>query len=325
MSIKQQGQTLVLFSALLIVFLALTALVMDGGIYMWHWQSLQVDLDNACLAAALAESKGADGHTAFVTSLQANEVQSFYYEPYENGPDGLVIRGVQWHWNGGSLFTGLQGPHSFYLAQFMGITSMDLAVRSRCTISTLSVLPIAVKEPWVIEDVGPYPIFGQGAECDNCKGEDFAGAVIPNIWCQDETCDDRLYFEPSTETNSPNTEKDVVRDIIEGEVGSPLVPIGGRIPQISGVSDHFLVQAMDDAGYGPGDKIVVIVYDGSITENSPWENLEVLYYYIAEIDHMDANTLWATFVGDPVFSLDDIALDLWVRTVPWDWLGPVEP
>jgi len=322
---NQRGQTLVLFAGLLVVFLALVALVLDGGIYVWRWQSLQVNLDNACLAAGLAESAGADGYTAFVSSLQSNEVESFYYAPYELGTDGLVIRGIQWHGSGRSFLAGLQGPHSFYLAQFMGITSMDLAVRTRCTISVTSVLPIAVKEPWVVEDIGPYPILGQGAECDDCKGADYAGAVIPNIWCSDESCDDRLYFDPSTKTNSPNTEKDVLQDIIHGVVGSPLVPIGGRIPQISGVSNKFLVKAMEDAGYGPGDQIVVIVYDGSITDNSPWENLEVLYYHVAEIDHMDANTLWATFVGDPIYSLDDIELDLHVRTVPWDWLGPVLP
>lgn len=248
---KQAGQTLVLFAFILVVFLALTALVMDGGIYMWHWQSLQVDLDNACIAAALNQRVGGNAYTAFANSLRSNEVQTLYYDPFELGPDGLVIRGIQWHWSGKSFLAGLQGPHNFYLAQFMGIETMDIAVITRCTIPTLRALPIAVQEPWVLTSLGnpaiTWPILGQGAEAIAVVGNDFRGGVVPQVWCENTNCDPRTFFEPAPEVNSSNVLKDVLRDTILGTAGSPLVPIGGYIPHPSGTSNKFLVQAMEDA------------------------------------------------------------------------------
>ena len=63
---SKRGQVLVLFAAILMLFLAFTALVLDGGIYMYHWQKPQVDLDAACVAAAISESSSKDEYAAFV-------------------------------------------------------------------------------------------------------------------------------------------------------------------------------------------------------------------------------------------------------------------
>lgn len=329
MVVKERGQSLVLFTGLLVAFLALVSLVLDGGLYFWHWRTLQVDIDNACISAALAESRGASGYSAFTASLQSNEVQSFYYEPYEVGTDGLVIRGIQWHWSGKSFLAGLQGPHSFYLAQFMGITHMDLAVRTRCTIPRIRMLPIAVQEPWVLTAIGnpaiTWPILGQGAEAVTAAGNDFRGAVIPQVWCANSNCNPRTFFEPAPEVNSSNILKDIVRDTILGNAGFPFVPIGGRVPQPSGTSSHFLTKAMVDAGYEVGDQIMVMVYSGIIDRPDPsngnWENLEVIYYAIAEITEIDANTVHAFFVKAPITTNDEILFLTTPITIPWDWLG----
>lgn len=321
----ERGQVLVLFIGILLVFLALVAFVVDTGIYVAHWQALQTDLDAACVAASLANTRGVDEYTAFVNSLNTNGVESFYYSPYQVGADGLVVRGIQWHWSGESFFTGLRGPHSFYLAQFMGITSMDIAVRSRCTIAQARAVPIAVKEIWL--DGQPHPILGQEsggeAQCDDCQGADFSGAVLPWINCTNTNCDPRTYYEPTTESNSPNIFKDVFRDAMLGNTGIPLPTDATRIPQISGVSNKFLTKAMEDAGFVVGDKIIVLVFSGTIDVPDPgfgaWENLEIKYFAIFEITDMDANTVEAEFVEKIDF--DDLLNETRPRTIPWDWTG----
>jgi hypothetical protein len=167
-----------------------------------------------------------------------------------------------------------------------------------------------------------FPILGDGAEAVDAQGMDYAGAVIPQVWCENIDCDPRLYFEPTTESNSPNVFKDVYRDTLMGNVGTPLVPIGGRIPQISGVSNKFLVKAMEDAGYVVGDEILVMVYNGTIDNPAPgfgnWENLQIIYYALAEITQFDANTLFVKFLEAPIESPLDVDGAV-SRAVPWDW------
>ena len=329
---KQRGQTTVLFAGLLVAFLAIAALVVDGALYFAHWQGLQVDLDAACVAGAISQSRGGNPYTAFSGSLQVNGVSPQYYGPYELAGDGLVLKGFQWHWTGRSFLTGLQGPHDFRLAQFMGITSMDIAVRSRCIIPQLRVLPIAVQEPWVLAGVGnpsmTFPILGQGATPVLESGNDFRGGVIPQVWCENTNCEPRLFFEPASETNAPATLKDVLQATILGNVNGPLVPIGGIIPHPSGTSNNFLVKAMVNAGYEVGDQIIVMVYNGTVTQPDPgygdWENLQIVYYAIAQITEIDANTLTAYFVEAPITDFEDIEDKTTSRTIPWDWRGDIE-
>ena len=326
---SKRGQVLVLFAAILVLFLAFAALVLDGGIYMYHWQKLQVDLDAACVAAAISESSSKDEYAAFVSSLQSNDVPPIFYEPYETDARGLVIRGIQRTQDAKGFLAGLQGSHDLYLAQFMGIYDADIAVRTRCLAPQVSVLPIAVQEPWVTAGIADksleFPILGQGAEAVHARGSDFAGAVIPQVWCSDMNCSDKQIFLPALETNAPNVLKGLVRDTIMDESGSPLVPIGQRIPQIGGVSNHFLVKAMRQAGYEVGDQILVMVYNGTIDHPEPkygnWENLEVIYYALAEITQVEANTVWTAFVEAPITSIETVRRLTTSRTIPWDWDG----
>ncbi len=321
--ISQRGQVLVLFAFILIAVLAFAAFVVDGGLYVAHWQELQVNLDAACVSASLANARGTDEYTAFASSLSANSVDGVYYSPYETGSDGLVTKGIQWHWSGNSLFAALRGPHAFYLAQFMKITSMDIAVRSRCTIPEARAVPIAVKEIWL--DGADHPILGQESpgetQCDDCQGSDFAGAVLPWIRCENTNCDPRTFYEPTSESKSPNMHKDVFRDSMLGNVGIPLPTDAVRVPQVSGVSNNFLVKAMEDAGFGVGDHILVLVFDGVIDQPDPgygnWENLLIKYFAIFEITSMDTNTVNAEFIRKVDF--DGFLNEVRTRTIPWDW------
>jgi hypothetical protein len=320
---SQRGQTLVLFAFILIAVLALAAFVVDGGLYVAHWQELQVNLDAACISAALANARGINELAAFQGSLNTNGVDGVYYDPYEVGSDGLVTRGIQWHGSGNSFFAALKGPHDFYLAQFMKITSMNIAVRSRCTIPEARAVPIAVKELWL--DGAPHPILGQESpgetQCDDCQGADFAGAVLPWVRCEGTNCDPKTFYEPTTESNSPNVHKDVFRDSMLGNVGIPLPTDAVRVPQVSGVSNQFLVKAMEDAGFEVGDQILVLVFDGVIDQPEPgygnWENLLVKYFAIFEITAMDTNTVDAEFVKKVNF--DEYLNEIRPRTIPWSW------
>ncbi len=310
---KMKGQVLVLFLPIIVFVLAVVSLVLDGGMYMWHWQELQVNLDAACVAIATD-----DAYPSFVGSLTSNEVDPEYYDPYQSG-----VRGVQFTSDGYRAW--LTGPHDTYLAQFMGMRSMNISVRTRCTSALAQVLPIAVQEPWVLDgfDTGTvYPILGDGAECVECQGASFAGAVIPQIWCENTNCEPRLFFDPTDPANSPNIFKDVFEDTINGTAGSTLVPIGGRVPMIDGVSNRFLVKAMVDAGYEPGDQIIVMVYNGTIDVPDPgygsWDNLEVIYYALATIVEIDPNTLFVEFV-EKIDNLSEVRMLSTSRTVPYDW------
>lgn len=317
----QKGNAVFMF-AILLAMLAIAALVLDGGLYVYRWQKLQTDLDAACISASLANTRRIDEYAAFTNSLSSNGVESFYYAPSENGSDGLVVKGIQWHWSGESFFTGLKGPHTFYLAQFMGITSMDVAVQSRCTIAQARAVPIAVKEIWL--DGESHPILGQETgeeQCDDCQGADFSGAILPWIHCANKNCDPRTYYSPATESNSPSVFKDLFRDSILGNEGIPLPTDATRIPQISGVSNKFLVKAMEDAGYKVGDRILVLVFGGTIDKPDPgygaWENLLVKYFAIFEITDMDANTVEAEFIEK--INFDEYLNEIRPRTIPWGW------
>jgi len=304
---NQRGQAIVIAPFIIIGLIAIFSLVVDGIIYYLHWQGSQVDLDAACTTGA----------AGFYNSLESNGHTS----------DGGTIQ----YGSSNTMLTTLDEPHMFYLAQFMGIKTMDIHVESRCTVRRAALLPIAVKEPWVLEGLSDpnkeFPILGQGAECDECQGSDFSGAVIPQIICSNTDCDPRTYFEPTTDSNSPNVFKDVVQGSIAGSIYTPLPGIGTRVPEISGVSNHFLVQTVVDAGYAPGDQLIVIVYNGTIDVPAPsygtWENLEIIYYALVTISKIDSNTMWVTF--DEKLENSSSVFNYTVpRTVPWDWGGWVE-
>ncbi len=311
--VNQKGQVLLVFSGIFVVVLGLVSLVVDGGWFMWRYTELQAELDAACLAGATGT-----GYGDFVNSLTSNDVDAEFYTPYEYEQRGLYVLPDGYK-------AWLTGPHVTYLIQFMGIESVTVSVSTRCREPLARVLPIAVQEPWVLDGFGssiPYPILGDGAECVDCQGADFAGAVIPQVWCSNTNCDPRMYFSPAEESNSPNVFKSLYKDTIQGTIGSPLVQIGGRVPQISGVSNQFLVKALVDAGYEPGDQIIVMVYDGTIDQPEPgygnWENLEVIYYALATIVEFDANTLFVTF-DEKLETLGDVLVLSRSRTIPYDW------
>ena len=82
---------------------------------------------------------------------------------------------------------------------------------------------------------------------------------------------------------------------------------------------------MRQAGYEVGDQILVMVYNGTIDHPEPiygiWENLEVIYYALAEITQVQANTVWTAFVEAPITSIETVRRLTTSGTIPWDWDG----
>lgn len=304
-----KGQVIVVFPTALIVVLAVATLVIDGGLYMVGWRSVQEALDAACLAAA----GPGDDYGAFKNSLYANGVASEFYQPYVVG-----VRGIQYTQDGFRAW--LTGPQPTYLAQFMGLRDWTLHVRTRCIVPALHLTPILVKEPWL--DNQPWPILGQEgpgeAQCDTCQGADFTGAGLPWVTSSNQTFEPRYYTDPATPNNSPNVFKSLFRDAILGTIRTPLLTTGTRIPVLAGVSNKFVVSAMLDAGYKVGDRIIVLVFNGEITDTEPWENTQILYFAVFEITAFDQNTMHAAFI-EAIPDAAQVNQVTRIRTVPFDW------
>lgn len=305
----QRGQTLPFLAGVFVLAIVIFSLVVDGMLYFADRHAAQVNLDAACTAAAHG--------TNFETALMRN----WDYSGWDFST---------WPGENRTLRSDLGGPHDFYLAQFMGIRQMSVYVMSRCTVPLTAVLPICVKEPDVINglDTGTeYPILGQGVEALESRGSSFSGACVPQIWCQNTDCEPKLFFEPATESNSPNVFKDLWSDTVIGAANSPLVPIGGRLPVLDGVSNKFEAKTIQD-NFIIGDEIILMVYSGIIDAPEPsfgnWENVEVIFYVRARITDWDANTVYAEFIQrlDSLSQVEDLTTS---RTVPWDWAGPVGP
>ena len=297
----ERGQMLILFAVALVVMLVLTGVVLDGGLMMVSWWSLQEDADAACIAGAT----GGDANAALGAAGQpAATVTS----------DGRTLR------------LEVTKTEPVYFLHLVGFDSLMFDVRSRCLIPQASLVPIAVKEPWLIDGLldpdEDYPILGnegkEGDQCDTCKGSDFAGAVIPNIVCENRDCDPRFFYGVD-EKKSPNTYKDVIQDLLSGDIRTILSALGTRVPQIAGVSNKFLVQTIEE-NYSVGDHLIVLIFDGEITDNSPWENLKVISYAEVEITKIETNVLWVRFIQQ-IDSSEGVNLLTRTRTVHWNWAG----
>jgi hypothetical protein len=330
---RERGQSLVLFIGVLLALLAILSLVSDGGMYIGHYARLTEDIDAACEAAAMGPIAGLSPAALFAASLQANGEPTEYYEPYTLGADQFPIKGIGWG-SHNTLLAGLSGPHEFYLAQFLGFRGGSIAVRTRCEYRTIDLSPFAVQEPWVMRGLQQFPdeafpIVGQGAAAVTYTGNDYGGAVLLHIWCvdsagiPDSNCSAPVFFEPLTDSPSSNSLKDLVQETILGTAGMVLPPIGMHLPAVSGVSNNFLVQTADER-YDVGDRLIVLVYPGELYKPDPgygnWDNVEIIYYALAEITEIEPNTLWAKFVGGPYDSPEDIE-GYTSRVVPWDWYG----
>jgi hypothetical protein len=324
---RERGQVLVMAPVMIVLIVALGSVLVEGGLWWGHLYDLQNDLDAACIAAAIAETKGLNYGTAFVASMRANEVEDEYFSPYENGPDGMVMRGVTYG-PSSTIVAGASGDHDTYLVQFAGIRRMTVAVRSRCRIPDAGVLPICVKRPDVDEGLTSgqeYVILGQGVEATESRGSSFSGACVTQIWCDNTDCEPKTFFEPTSDGGGLNQFKDVWADTVAELVGTPYVPIGTIIPVLDGVSNSFEAQTVDEQ-FDIGDTVYLMQYSGIVEAPSPnfgnWENVEVEAYIRAEITAMDGNTIWARFL-ERIDNLDMLRAQTTVRTVQWEWAGEI--
>lgn len=294
---RQSGQILPLFAIALILALVLTGIVLDGGLLAMSWWSLQEDADAACIAGAT----GGDANVALANAGQ---------------PAATLT------WTDRTLYLEVDKTEPVYLLQLVGINQLSFRVRTRCLVPSAALAPIAVKRAWLAEGLIDtnleYGVLGQEADqCDDCSGADYAGAVIPNVICVDGSpCKVRAFFGVD-EAPSPNVLKAVIEDLIRGNLRTMLNPVGTVVPQISGVSNKSLVKAMADT-YDEGDLLIVMIFNGTISDAHPWENLELESYALVEItDLSDVNTLWVKFIKEIDF--DEVNLLTRSRTISWTW------
>ena len=251
---NDRGQGLLIWAVALVFSLAMVAVAFDGSLYFWHKQSLQYDLDVACVAAGNA------GEPAFWTSLIDNGVGAT--ATINPGPEKTYL-------------TTAQEAHTFYLAQVIGVTHMELSVQSRCLQQQGGIAPLAVQEPWYLGSFStgdPYPILGSGVDAVDQPGNDFPGAILTQLWCLDGApCDDRQVFEPIPQdfkNLSCQPYKDVASDTITGIVQQVYIPVGTHIPHVAGVSNNKLVKAGVASGWTVGTELWVAVFDGTVYKAS---------------------------------------------------------
>jgi len=287
-----RGQALPILAIELVLLLVLAGLIADGG-YLWLSHRLdQDDLDAAVCGIAL----GVNVPTEATITISNTDVRG-----------------------------ELESTSPTFLLQLVGFREFHYTVRSRCLRPRAQFSPICVKSAWF--DGESHTILGAEhpgeQQADDSQGADYVGACLPWIQSQVPNFDPRIFYDPATESQSPNPFKDIYRDGILGIVPIPIPGVGTRIPQVSGVSNHQVVQAVVDAGLVEGDQIAVLEFDGTITVPdpgyAPYENMEIIGYGIYRIDEIGANYLTATMVEH--LSFNEFRSAITVQQVPWNWAG----
>jgi len=306
MSIK--GQVLPLFAVLMIGLAVLAGLVVDGAILYWKTTTAQEVAASACLAYA------DHGATSAANLITVSDVPASVITNLQYTEDSTYKVEISWWEN-------------TYFLNIVGISRFPIYGKARCIGVRAGILPIVVREDWVEDSFMqgvPYPILGQGAEPIDDAGGGFAGAAYDHIICLDGApCLTRYFYDPLTEQHAQSCQptKDIPLGEFEGTISPVYMAIGNWIPTVSGVSNNQLVKAMVRGGWKVGDEIVVAVYDGTVHRGvgGNCDNVNILYYAKAQITMIDANTIEAIFISEPMYSLEEVSQLTHSRLVNWDY------
>ncbi|MCJ7805483.1 Tad domain-containing protein [Patescibacteria group bacterium] len=344
----ERGQVIVLAAFLLVVILVIAGLGIDLGLAGVFNIRAHNSASVGCIAAAEAYRRGGSPTAAFASIMQANGIAPQDYSPnqgtrlaltrgLENQGDGSWRAAVTW-----------QQPTTGFLSGLAGIHEYTVLGKARCVgRDSGGLTPIAVRESAVedsLSGVPPtdYTILGRDPSWDLAdieSGTNFRGAVFVHMWCipsGDPNCPNIRYFYPLTEAPpSAQTQKRLVEDCFKGINCSIWPDVSERLPIVSGTSDNQLCHAFQDGGWEVGDKIVVIVFDGTVYSPDPtygnWENVAVVGYAVYEIVSFEPNPhncnhVLARLTGGIYESLDEIPVDVILlrsREIPWDYTGAI--
>jgi len=342
----ERGQVLVILAFGLVFLAALVGLMIDAAIYTTNNLIAHNNASVGCITAAEAYRRGGNPSTAFANIMTANGVTASVYSPNEGS--GLTLtRGLE---NSGDMSwraaLAWEEPTSFL--SIVGIRTMPIRGRARCVgRDSGGLAPIAVRESAVQDSLtgippDEYTILGRDPSWDLAdveSGTNFRGAVFMHIWCVpsgDPNCPDIRVFYPLTEDPpSAQTQKKLVADCFNGINCSIWPPVSERLPIVSGTSNNQLCKAFQNGGWQVGDKVAVIVFDGTVYSPDPtfgnWENVAVIGYAVYEIREFlpndnTCNYVTAHLVGGIYHSLEEIPADVILlrsREISWDYGGSI--
>ena len=343
----ERGQVLLILAFGMVFLAALVGLMIDVGIYTTNNIIAHNNAAVGCVTAAEAYRRGGSATIAFANILQQNGMVPTTYSPNQGTGLGLT-RGLE-NQGDGSWRAAVTWQQPTGFLGIVGIRDMTIRGRARCVgRDSGGLAPIAVRQS-AVEDslygIPPeeYSILGRDPHWDLAdveSGTNFRGAVFVHMWCipsGDPNCPNIRYFYPLTEAPpSAQTQKRLVEDCFKGINCSIWPPVSERLPIVSGTSDNQLCHAFQAGGWEVGDKIVVIVFDGTVYKPAPgygnWENVAVVGYAVYEITRFEpnprnCNNVIARLASDRIYdSLDDIPADVILlrsREISWDYGGPI--
>jgi hypothetical protein len=332
--INQNGQTLPLLAAILIVIAILAGVIIDAGLVASLKIAAENDAATACVDMAEAAFRGNDPYTAAGASLASNLQPQYRWAPYAVGDDGVVVRGFQAATGGYRV--ALKWDQPVWFLNLVGIQTAPISARARCIGPEARLTPIAVRMSAVehsLEGGAPeaYTILGNDPKwdlADEESGTNFRGAVLVHMRCKSQdgvpvtNCPDVDVYDPLTEPPSnPQAVKDLAEDCFAGVQCGIVHPSGTHIPIVSGTSDKQLVKAFCSPGCAVGTKVVVMIFDGEVYDPDPtygnWENIKVVGYAVYEITDTSANAIEARLFSGPFSNFADLDVTTSAREISW--------
>lgn len=246
---RQRGQMLALFAISLVAIIAMTGLVIDGGMTFTQRRDQQNVADAAAMAGAYAYATAADTTTATTQALNTSAANG-----YSHGVDGAIVTTSVSVSNGAAtVTTNVTKPHKNYFSGIVGFGQWDVSV----TASAIAGLPNAA--------MGAMPIlfnkkaFPNGIGPTNEVAFDEPGSGNQDVPQTAFQFNWTVYC--TANGNACNANSNDVKDMIDGGGKSTIVKLNDDIGPLnagahttlfsalaSHVGETFPVSIVNDAG-----------------------------------------------------------------------------
>ena len=327
----QKGQVLILLVFGLIALIVVVGFAIDMGIWWWQTSIAHETARAGCVAAANSALIGGNAQSTFASVMNKNGIPTTAYSPKQGTGLGLK-KGLELQ-SDGSWRAAVSWVEPTFLLNLVNVSQMPIFGRARCLTQNTGGSPIAVRKTALdyskAHPGASYTILGNDPKwplSDTENGNNFRGAVYLHMWCvpsSNQNCPGQIIFWPLTSVPpSSQTEKDLALDCFKGVNCNIQPPIGTRLPITNGTSAKDLAAAFESV-HKVGDKILVLVYDGTVWSKGNSKNVVVQYYAVYQATKFSANSVEATLVGGPYSSLSQIPSNFLTRSreISWDYTG----
>ncbi len=214
---RQRGQMLALFAICLVAIIAMTGLVIDGGMTFTQRRDQQNVADAAAMAGAYAYAMTSDAATA-VTQAQNTATAN----GYTHGQDGAIVNVTVSTATGvATVIASVTKPHRNYFSGIVGFGSWDVSV----TASAIAGLPNAA--------MGAMPLlFNKKAFPGGHGPANEVAFDEPGVGNEDvpQTADQFNWTVYCTASGNPcNADSSTVRGLINGDGKSTVVKLSDEI------------------------------------------------------------------------------------------------